>query len=317
MKSTGNDMAEGPVKPSRQTDGQSYEWPRLSEMMAKWTEGRHQLVTPIPGLVLNRWSAPTEPNSYMFAPNLCLIAQGAKRIRLGEESFVYDVNTFVVSSVELPIVSQVIEASPEKPYLGLTLELDLKEISSLMLHDDLAESLDGRIDRGIGVSRLTPSLLRAVERLLELLDTPEEIPVFLPLIRKEIYYRLLMHDQGGRLKQMIKAESRGWQIARAIDWLKAHFDKPLHISELAKYAGMSSSGFHQHFRALTAISPLQFQKKIRLNEARRLMLVEKLDAGTASFQVGYESPTQFSREYKRMFGNPPRTDIKNLQAAHG
>lgn len=287
---------------------------RLAEMIAGWTEGKHQVATAIPGLELHRWESPTEPHSYMFSPHLCLIAQGVKRILLGEENYVYDAQSFVVSSVELPLVSTILEATPEKPYLGLTLELDLQEISGLMLHDSLASRQQHPAGRGIGVSKMTPALLNAVERLLELLETPADIPVFLPLVRQEIYYRLLMDEQGSRLRQMVMAESRSYQIAKAIDWMKKHIDRPLSIGELASRAGMSPSSFHQHFRTLTAISPLQFQKRIRLNEARRLMLVENMDAGNASFRVGYESPTQFSREYKRMFGNPPRTDIKRLQA---
>lgn len=288
---------------------------KLAEMIDEWTAGKHQAITDIPGLTLHSWPTPTEPNSYMFAPHLCLIAQGVKRILLGEEAFVYDAHSFIVSSVELPVISQVMEASPEKPYLGLTLELDLKEVSRLMLQDSMKPSPTTATDRAMGVSKLQPSLLNAVERMLELLYVPEEIPVFLPLIQQEIYYRLLMDTEGDRLRQIVNAESRSSQIARVIDWMKNNYDQPLHINELAKHAGMSPSGFHQHFRALTSISPLQFQKRIRLNEARRLMLAENMDAGNASFQVGYESPTQFNREYKRMFGKPPRVDIKNLQTA--
>lgn len=287
---------------------------QLARMIERWTEGKHELATPIPGLNLHHWKNPTEPSSYMFAPHLCLIAQGVKRIILGDESYIYDAHSFVVSSVEFPLVSQIIEASPEKPYLGLTLKLDLKEISQLMLHANLPATRLRPTGRGIGVSKLTPSLLNAVERLLTLLDTPEDIPLFLPLLQKEIYYRLLMGEQGERLRQIAKTESHGYQMARAIDWMKEHFDKQLHIKELAHYTGMSPSVFHHHFRALTSFSPLQFQKRIRLNEARRLMLIEKMDAGNAGFQVGYESNTQFSREYKRMFGHPPKTDIKKLQA---
>lgn len=286
---------------------------RLAGMIAGWTYGKHQVSTAIPGLELHRWESPTEPHSYMFSPHLCLIAQGTKQILLGDEAYLYDAQSFVVSSVELPLVSKIMEASPEKPYLGLTLELDLQEISQLMLHDSVATRPECPTDRGIGVSKMTPALLNAVERLMELLETPADIPVFLPLVRQEIYYRLLMDEQGGRLRQIVVAESHSSQIAKAIDWIKKHFDQPLSIGELASRAGMSPSSFHQHFRTLTAISPLQFQKRIRLNEARRLMLVENMDAGNASFRVGYESPTQFNREYKRMFGNPPRTDIKRLQ----
>lgn len=315
MRPKGNEMSEENIIPLKHGNGHEQKLSQLAEMIAKTTKGAHRATTEIPGLVLHHWPTPTEPTSYMFSPHLCLIAQGVKRILLGDEAYVYDAHTFIVSSVELPVISQILEASPEKPYLGLTLELDLKEISRLMLQNDLPDSHSGGTDRGIGVSKLPSSLLKTVERLLELLDTPEEIPVFLPLIRQEIYYRLLMSDQKNRLKQIVRAESRSWQIARAIDWMKEHFDQPLVIKELAKHAGMSPSGFHQHFQALTAISPLQFQKKIRLNEARRLMLLENMDAGNASFRVGYESPTQFNREYKRMFGNPPKADIKNLQMA--
>ena len=286
---------------------------RLAGMIAGWTYGKHQVSTAIPGLELHRWESPTEPHSYMFSPHLCLIAQGTKQILLGDEAYLYDAQSFVVSSVELPLVSKIMEASPEKPYLGLTLELDLQEISQLMLHDSVATRPERPTDRGIGISKMTPALLNAVERLMELLETPADIPVVLPLVRQEIYYRLLMDEQGGRRRQIVVAESHSSQIAKAIDWIKKHFDQPLSIGELASRAGMSPSSFHQHFRTLTAISPLQFQKRIRLNEARRLMLVENMDAGNASFRVGYESPTQFNREYKRMFGNPPRTDIKRLQ----
>lgn len=302
-------------KPLPLPDHAPHEPLHLAEMIAGWTQGKHQTATTIPGLELHRWESPTEPHSYMFSPHLCLIAQGVKHILLGEEAYVYDAQSFIVSSVELPLVSKIIEASPEKPYLGLTLELDLQEISQLMLHDCLAPLRERPADRGIGVSKMTPALLNAVERLLELLETPEDIPIFLPLVRREIYYRLLMDEQGYRLRQIVMAESHSYQIAKAISWMKKHFDRPLSIGELASHAGMSPSSFHQHFRTLTAITPLQFQKRIRLNEARRLMLVENMDAGNASFRVGYESPTQFNREYKRMFGNPPRKDIKKLQAA--
>ena len=186
---------------------------RLAGMIAGWTDGKHQVSTAIPGLELHRWESPTEPHSYMFSPHLCLIAQGTKQILLGDEAYLYDAQSFVVSSVELPLVSKIMEASPEKPYLGLTLELDLQEISQLMLHDSVATRPECPTDRGIGVSKMTPALLNAVERLMELLETPADIPVFLPLVRQEIYYRLLMDEQGGRLRQIVVAESHSSQIA--------------------------------------------------------------------------------------------------------
>lgn len=285
----------------------------IIKILDERTKEKRRDETPIPGLVLHRWGHPTEPSSYLFTPHLCLIAQGVKRIILGDEAYVYDDRTYVVSSVELPIISQIIEATPAKPYLGLTLELDLQEISRIMLNGSSTAPAASPTDRGIGVSRLTPTLLSAVERLLSLLNTPEDIPIFHPLIRQEIYHRLLMGAQGGRLRQIVRAESRSSRIAKAIDHMKKHFDRTLSVQTLSGMAGMSPSSFHQHFRALTAITPLQFQKRIQLTEARRLMLLEQMDAGTAAFHVGYESPTQFTREYKRMFGNPPKTDIKKLQ----
>lgn len=286
----------------------------LARMIARATEGRHEKITAVPGLVLHRWETPTEPHSYMFAPHLCLIAQGVKRILLGNEAFVYDADSFIVSSVDLPILSHIVEATPEKPYLGLTFELDLQDIADLMMSDGMPADPSRPVDRGMGVGRMEHSLLSAVERMLELLDAPAEIPVFLPMIRREIYCRLLLGCQGERLRQMVRAESRGHRIARAIAWMKTHFDESLRIEALARHVGMSPSSLHQHFRAVTAMSPLQYLKKMRLNEARRLMLVENMDAGNAGFRVGYESPTQFNREYKRMFGYPPRADIRRLRA---
>ncbi|MCB1776186.1 MAG: AraC family transcriptional regulator [Candidatus Competibacteraceae bacterium] len=287
--------------------------PAFAERIARWTEGTNQAATAIPGLILHRWEAPTEPTSYMLAPNVCLIGQGVKRIMLGEDVYVYDPQSFLLSSVDLPVVAQILEASQDKPYPGLTLELDLNALSELMVDTTLPATLFQQACRGMAVSRLSSPLVAAVQRLLELLDAPQHIPILAPLIQREIDYWLLMSDQGPRLRQMISAGSRGHQIARAIGWLKDNFNKPFQISDLANRIGMSSSAFHQHFRALTAMTPLQFQKKLRLNEARRLMLMENLEASNAAFQVGYESPSQFSREYNRLFGAPPLRDIKNLR----
>lgn len=284
----------------------------MTDIISRWTEGVNQADAAIPGLVFHRWEAPTEPTSYTLAPNICMIAQGAKRVMLGEEVYVYDAESFLVSSMELPVVAQIIEASSDKPYLGLTLELDLKEISQLMADIDLPETSQDEF-RGISVSKVTPPLLNAVQRLLELLDTPDDIPILAPIIKKEIFYRLLTSEQGPRIRQIVTAGSHGNQIARAIDWLTDNYDKTFHVKDVADHVWMSSSSFHKHFRSVTAMTPLQFQKRLRLNEARRLMLTENLDATNAAFQVGYESPSQFSREYSRLFGAPPLRDIKTLQ----
>jgi len=285
----------------------------LADRISRWTAGKNTVETSIPGLTLHCWETPTEPTSYMLAPSICLIGQGRKRVYLGEEAYVYDTHNFLITSVDLPVVAQIIEASAEKPYLGLTLELDLQAIALLMLESDRPTVRPSQDRIGMAVSKVSPPLLDAIGRLIDLLDHPNDIPALAPLIQQEIFYRLLVGEQGPRLRQIASVESHSYQIARAIDWLKDNFDKPLRIEDLANKAGLSTSAFHNHFRATTAMSPLQFQKRMRLNEARRLMLTEHMDASTAAFEVGYESPSQFSREYSRLFGAPPLRDITNLR----
>jgi AraC-like DNA-binding protein len=285
---------------------------RLSQLIADLTGQDTRLDTDIPGLSLHRWTEPTDPTSYMLAPSVCLIGQGRKRLFLGEEAFVYDDEHFLITSVELPVVSQIIEASPDKPYLGLTMELDLRLISQLML-DNQATPDKKQTDRyGVGVSPLPGNLTDAFCRLLELFNQPDDVAALAPLIQQEIFYRLLKSEQGPRLRNITSNANHGYQIARTIEWLKENFSKPVKVDELASTAGMSVSAFHNHFRSMTAMSPLQFQKKMRLNEARRLMLADHLDASRAAFEVGYESPSQFSREYSRLFGAPPMKDIRQL-----
>jgi transcriptional regulator, AraC family len=289
----------------------------LGEKVARRTEHDNAVETAIPGLSLFRYAAPSEPVSYMHEPSICLIAQGAKRVFLGEEEYVYDENHFLITSVGLPIVAQIIQASPDKPYLGIVLRLDLRELAQLMVDSSLPVARLQQSGRGMTVGRLSVPLLNAFERLIDLLGGPSDIPVLAPLIQREILYRLLMSDQGPRLRQIATAGSHSHQIARTLDWLKDNFSKPLRVDELASSAGMSTSTFHHHFRTMTAMSPLQYQKWIRLHEARRLMLTEHQDATSAAFQVGYESPSQFSREYSRLFGAPPLRDIKKLQHISG
>jgi AraC-like DNA-binding protein len=284
----------------------------LAERIARWTEGKNRLDTAIQGLNLHRWEAPTEPTSYMLAPSICLIGQGRKRLFLGEETYIYDAHSFLITSVELPVVTQIIEASSDKPYLGLTMELDLRVIAQLMLAQAMPSGRPSKERLGIAVSEVSAPLLDAFIRLIDLLEQPDDISALEPLIKQEIFYRLLTGEQGPRLRQITTVGNHGYQISRAIDWLKENFSRPVKIEDLASKAGMSLSAFHSHFRAMTAMSPLQFQKKMRLNEARRLMLTEHVDASRAAFEVGYESPSQFSREYSRLFGAPPMRDIKNF-----
>jgi AraC-like DNA-binding protein len=285
----------------------------LAASIARWAGNGEQLDTAVPGLSLYRREAPTEPTCGMYEPSVCLVAQGAKRVALGDDAYVYDAEHYLITSVHLPTVVQVTSASPAKPYLGLRLCFDRRVLSQLMADSHLPPPRTRRSSRGMATGRVTPPLLAAFQRLLDLLAEPADIPILSPIIQREIIYRLLVGELGAHLRQVALAGSQSHQIARAIDWLKGNYSEPLRIEELAEQARMSSSTFHHHFRAMTALSPLQFQKQLRLQEARRLMLAERLDATTAAFQVGYESPSQFSREYSRLFGAPPLRDITGLR----
>lgn len=285
----------------------------LKNSIARWTDKGELFTTAVPGLSLFRRDEPTEPITGMYEPSVCLVAQGAKRVLLGDDTYVYDAQHYLITSVHLPTVVQIFEASPEKPYLGLRLMLDLREISQLMADSNLPPPRTQQSSRGMATGEVTLPLVTAFQRLIDLLAEQQDIPILAPVIQREIIYRLLVGDQGARLRQIASAGSQSQQIARAIDWLKGNFDQPLRINDLASQARMSTSTFHHHFRSMTALSPLQFQKQLRLREARRLMLAEHMDAATAAFQVGYESPSQFSREYNRLFGAPPLRDITNLR----
>ncbi len=289
----------------------------LGKSIARWTDKGGLLVTAISALSLSRRDAPTQPMSYMYEPSICLIAQGAKRVLLGDDTYALDVHHFLITSVDLPTVVQIIKGSREKPYLGLILKLDRREISQLMVDSNLPPPRAQQSSRGMAIGEVTLPLLIAFQRLIDLLAEPQDIPILAPIIQREILYRLLVGDQGARLRQIASAGSQSHQIAQAIDWLKSHYTLPLRIDDLAAQVHMSPSTFHHHFRALTAMSPLQYQKWLRLNEARRLMLTEHLDAATVAFQVGYESPSQFSREYSRLFGAPPLRDITYLRQMAG
>ena len=285
----------------------------LGKNIARWTDTSDRVETAIPGLTLYRRDEPSEPISIMYEPRICVVAQGAKRVLLGDETYVYDAHHFLITSVDMPTFAQIIKASKEKPCLGLILKLDQRVMSQLMVDSNLPPPRPQQSSRGMATGDVTLPMLSTFQRLIDLLDEPKDIPILAPIIQREIFYRLLVGDLGVRLRQMASAGSQSQQIARAIDWLKSNFTQPLRIEELASQVNMSTSTFHHHFREVTAMSPLQYQKWLRLNEARRLMLAERQDATTAAFQVGYESPSQFSREYGRLFGAPPLRDITSLR----
>ena len=272
-------------------------------------------VEPLQGLHLFRSSTPTEPLHGVSRPSLCVIAQGSKEVLLGDSRYRYDPAHYLLATVELPVVGQVLAASAERPYLSLLLELDPALVGSVMVEAGHLPSASRGAARAIDVSPLDAKLLDTVVRLMRLLDSPGEVRVLRPLIMREIVYRLLMGDQGDRLRHVALLGGQTDRIAEAVARLRREFNQPLRIDSLARELGMSVSGFHHHFKAVTAMSPLQFQKQLRLQEARRIMIGENLDAASAGYRVGYDDASQFSREYKRLFGQPPLRDVERLREA--
>ncbi|MGF7147456.1 AraC-like DNA-binding protein [Sphingomonas zeicaulis] len=269
----------------------------------------------LPGVTLIRWSFPSLPMPVIYEPTLCFIAQGRKRAGLGNISYDYDPARFLIASVGLPVMGSVIEASAEAPYLSLQLDLDIAALSDLAIRHPAADDEETALPAGLTLNAMTPALLDAVIRLVSLLDTPADIDALAPLTIREILYRLLTGSEGGIIRHMAQADSRLSQIARAIIWIRTQYRDPCRIDDAAEVAGMSRSSFHQHFRAITAMSPIEFRTQLRMQEARRLMVSEAMDAATAGFQVGYGSPSQFSRDYSRLFGAPPAADALRLRAA--
>ena len=267
------------------------------------------VVTLIDGVTLFRRIAPTSPVSAFYPPGLGYIAQGRKRVTLSDQTFDCDAHHYLLTAFDLPTVAQVMEATADTPYLSIMLTLAPRDIAQLLIDVEVPHPAASSARPGMAVSDISLALVSALCRLVALLDEPENIPALAPLIKQEILYRLLIGEQAQRVRQMGSAGSHGHQIGKVIDWLKHNYMKPLRIEELAARIPMATSTFNHHFRAITAMSPLQYQKQLRLHEARRLMLTERIDAATAAFRVGYESPSQFSREYGRLFGAPPLRDI--------
>ena len=290
----------------------------LTALLERHTQkdGDHQtLVGP---LTLHRLSAPIPPVHGVLKPTLCLVAQGSKLTVVGEEVYSHDPLRYLLLSVDLPMTVQVQDASPDAPYLGFCLDIDPCEVGALLLEMEgpAGERAAVRRDtptRSLSLSRTDAPLLDAALRLLRLLDTPCDVPMLAPPAVREILYRLLTGEQGARLRQIAVHNSLTQRVARATEWLARHYAEPLSIESLAGEVCMSVSGLHHHFKAVTALSPLQYQKHLRLQEARRLMLSDALDAASAGYKVGYQSPSQFSREYSRLFGAPPQRDIARLR----
>ncbi|WP_188758086.1 AraC family transcriptional regulator [Edaphobacter acidisoli] len=267
--------------------------------------------TAVPGMGLFRRSVPSACTSATYEPSLIVFVQGKKRINVGRSTYLCDSTTFLLTSIDLPVVSQVVAATKESPNLGLALSLSMPEVRSLLSSDELPAAAQPSGTQGMAIGKTTPELLDACLRLIDLLDTPEDIPFLSTLIQREIIYRLLRSPQGAHLRAIATLGEQSHRTAKAVAWLRTNFAKPLRIEDLASMAQMGVSTLHHHFRSLTAMSPLQYQKHLRLHIARERMLNEGLDASSAAFEVGYESASQFNREYSRFFGQPPMRDIKS------
>lgn len=275
-------------------------------------EEAKERATALPGLSFARVTARTPPTSYLYDPSISMIIRGRKRVRLGDVTYVYDESSFLLTAVNLPTVTEVLEASPERPYVSLLMRLDLNAARQMLADVDMsgAAPVEGR---AMATGPATIELFDAMKRLVDLLDTPRDLPHLGALIQREIIYRILTSPAGARFRETVLLGTQSQRTAKAIAWLREHFTQRLRIEDLADVAGMGVSTLHHHFRAMASMSPLQYQKHLRLHEARRILLSEDVDAGTAAIRVGYESATQFNREYRRLFGAPPIRDVTRLR----
>jgi AraC-like DNA-binding protein len=286
----------------------------LASKIAAHMGSAENRATEIPGVTLHRRTAPTAPCSATYEPGVTVIAQGRKRVDLGRTTFTYGESRYLLTSLDLPIVSQITEASEEMPCLAMSLKLEMPVIRELLSREEIQTAEPSSNTPAMATGAVTVEFLSAFCRLIDLLDTPQDIPFLSGLIQREIIYRILRGPEGARLRAIATLGDQSHRTAKAIAWIKANYAKPLRLEDLAQIAGMGLSTLHNHFRALTAMSPLQYQKQLRLQAARGRMLVDGLDAAGAAFAVGYESASQFNREYSRLFGQPPMRDIRTLRS---
>ncbi|RDS80413.1 AraC family transcriptional regulator [Dyella monticola] len=285
----------------------------LAALVERYAHSEGVTATAWPALSFFRADAPSDRSCVMYEPCLGLLLQGNKHILVGEERLEQEHGHYLINSIDVPVTAQVVRATPQEPCLCITLRLDPVRIGEWLSDVKLAKPSSATA-RGIALSPVGTDVLDPLLRLVRLLDSPNDLALLAPLIERELIYRLLTGEQGARLAQIASAGGQGQQIARAIQWLRQHYNKPLRISDLASMVNMSASSLHHHFRQITAMSPLQYQKVLRLHEARRLLLTEGCDVATAAHRVGYESPSQFSREYSRQHGAPPLRDVMRLRA---
>ncbi|MFJ3482206.1 AraC family transcriptional regulator N-terminal domain-containing protein [Pseudomonas sp. NPDC090202] len=285
----------------------------LAELVRRHAPRDGNFQTLIKSLFMVRHDQPSQSIPTLVQPALCVMAQGRKDVKLGDDIVTYDPLNYLVLSVAMPISGKVIHASPEEPHLAIRIDIDPADINALIAEAGPMSVPSRPSGRGMYVERIDAQLLDAVLRLIRLLDSPKDIPMLAPLISREILYRLLRGSEGYRLYEIAISSCQTHRVTQAIKWLNSHFQQPLRIDELAREVNLSVSTLHHRFKAVTAMSPLQYQKQLRLQEARRLMLAEGLEASAAGYKVGYESPSQFSREYSRLFGAPPLRDLARLR----
>ena len=309
-------MATPPEKRSTQNAAAIGMRKELALKIAAHAPSHGENPTSVPGMALYRRTTPTACFLATYEPSLTVFVQGRKLVNLNGILYLCDESSFLLSSIDVPAESQIIEASEQVPMLSMFLRLDMPTVREVLSREDLPEPATSVKPRGIAVGETTVGLLDACSRLIDLLDTPEDIPFLGHLIQREILYRILRTPQGERLRAIATTGDLSHRTARAIAWLRANYAKPLHIEDLATTARMGVSTLHHQFRALTAMSPLQYQKRLRLQMARQRMLMDGMDATSAAYEVGYESVSQFNREYSRMFGQPPMRDIKALRATN-
>ena len=286
----------------------------LAREIAFFIGSRERLITDVPGLLLSRRTAPTAPASATYEPSLAVVAQGRKQANLGGTNFIFDQSRYLLTSLDLPVICNVVEASEQAPYLCFVLKLEMPAVRELLTREEIQAPEAPSHEPAMATGETTPELLDACCRLVDLLNSPQDIPFLSGLIQREIIYRILRGPEGARLRSIATQGDQSHRTAKAIAWVKANFAKPLRVEDLANIAGMGVSTLHHHFRALTAMSPLQYQKQLRLQAARERMRMDGLDAASAAFEVGYESATQFNREYSRLFGQPPMRDIRTLRS---
>jgi AraC-like DNA-binding protein len=287
---------------------------RLANRIAFFAGSGEIVITQVPGLRLSRRTAPTAPASCTYEPSLAVVAQGRKRADLAGTTFIFDQSRYLLTSLDLPVICNVVEASEKVPYLCFVLKLEMPVVRELLGREEIPAPEAPSDSPGMITGETTAELFDACCRLMDLLNTPRDIPFLSGLIQREIIYRILRGPEGARLRAIATLGDQSHRTAKAIAWVRTNYAKPLRLEDLARIAGMGVSTLHHHFRALTAMSPLQYQKQLRLQAARERMLVDGMDAASAAFEVGYESATQFNREYSRFFGQPPMRDIRSLRS---